>query len=49
MVGQTGEGIEGNAIHGYKGRGGEQRLFVERNPVDAMVIRHGSLNYLTPL
>jgi hypothetical protein len=49
MIGQTKESIKGDTIHGYKSRGGEQRLFVERHPVDMMVIRHGSLNYPTPL
>jgi hypothetical protein len=49
MIGQMRESIEGDTIHGYESRGGEQRLFVERHPVDTIVIRHGSLNYLTPL
>jgi hypothetical protein len=49
MIGQTRESIKGDAIHGYKSRGSEQRLFVKQHPVDTMVIRHGSLNYLTPL
>jgi hypothetical protein len=29
MISQTRESIEGDAIHGYESRGGEQRLFVE--------------------
>jgi hypothetical protein len=38
MVMQTGESIRHNTVHGYEDGEGEQRLFVERDPVDAMVI-----------
>jgi hypothetical protein len=43
------ESVEGDAIHRHKGRGREQRLLEERNPMDAVVIGHDSLNYPTPL
>jgi hypothetical protein len=49
MIGQVREGVESNAVQRDESRGGEQRLFEERNPVDAMVIGHGLLNYPTPL
>jgi hypothetical protein len=49
VIGQARESVEGDTIHRYKGRGGKQRLLVEKNPVDAMVIGHGLLNYPTPL
>jgi hypothetical protein len=49
VVGQTRQGIESNAVQGYKSRSGEQRLFEERDPMDAMVIGHGLLNYPPPL
>jgi hypothetical protein len=35
---QTGESVKRNTVHGYEDGGGEQRLFVEGDPVDAMVI-----------
>jgi hypothetical protein len=49
VVGQTRKGVESNAVQRYKSRGGKQRLFEERDPMDAMVIGHGLLNYPTPL
>jgi hypothetical protein len=49
VVGQTRQSVESDAVQGYKRRGGEQRLFKERDPVDAVVIGHGVLNYPTPL
>jgi hypothetical protein len=44
VVLQTGKSIERNTVQRHKDRGREQRLFVEGNPVDTMVIRHDSLN-----
>jgi hypothetical protein len=49
VVGQTRQSIESDTVHGYKRRGREQQLFKERDPVDAVVIGHGVLNYPTPL
>jgi hypothetical protein len=49
VVGQTRKGIESDAVQRYKSRGGKQRLFEERDPMDVMVIGHGLLNYPTPL
>jgi hypothetical protein len=49
VVGQMRKGIESDAVKRYKSRGGKQRLFEERDPMDAMVIGHGLLNYPTPL
>jgi hypothetical protein len=49
VVDQTRKGIKSDAVQRYKSRGGEQRLFEERDPMDAMVIGHGLLNYPTPL
>jgi hypothetical protein len=45
---QTRERIEGGTIYGYKNRGRETRLGEELDPVDVMVIGHGSLNYPIP-
>jgi hypothetical protein len=44
MVLQTRKSIKHNTIQGHEDRGREQRLFVEGNPVDTMVIGHDSLN-----
>jgi hypothetical protein len=49
MIGQARKSIESDTVQRYESRGGEQRLFEERSPVDAMVIGHGLLNYPTPL
>jgi hypothetical protein len=49
VIGQTRQSIESDAVQGYKRRSREQRLFEERDPVDAVVIGHGVLNYPTPL
>jgi hypothetical protein len=49
MIGQTRESIKGNTTHGYESRSGEHRLFIERHPVEATVIRHSALNYPTSL
>jgi hypothetical protein len=49
VVGQTRKGVESDAVQRYKSRGGKQRLFEERDPMNAMVIGHGLLNYPTPL
>jgi hypothetical protein len=49
VVVHTRQSIESDAVQGYKRRGGKRRLFKERNPVDAVVIGHGVLNYPTPL
>jgi hypothetical protein len=49
VVVQTRQSIESDAVQGYKRRGGERRLFKEGDPVDAVVIGHGVLNYPTPL
>jgi hypothetical protein len=49
VVGQTRKGVESDAVQRYKSRGGKQRLFEERDPMDVMVIGHGVLNYPTPL
>jgi hypothetical protein len=49
VVGQMRKGVESDAVQRYKSRGGEQRLFEERDPINAMVIGHGLLNYSTPL
>jgi hypothetical protein len=43
------KGVESDAVQRYKSRGGKQRLFEERDPMDAMIIGHGLLNYPTPL
>jgi hypothetical protein len=45
---QTRERIKGSTIHGYENRGREMRLGEEFDPVDVVVIGHGSLNYPTP-
>jgi hypothetical protein len=42
------EGIKREAVYGDVNWSREQRLFVEGNPVDVMVIGHGLLNYPTP-
>jgi hypothetical protein len=49
VIVQTRQSIKSDAVQGYKSRSGEQRLFEERDPVDAVVIGHGVLNYPTPL
>jgi hypothetical protein len=49
VVSQTRKGVKSDAVQRYKSRGGKQRLFEERDPMDAMVIGHGLLNYPTPL
>jgi hypothetical protein len=49
VVGQMRKGVESNAVQRYESRGGKQRLFEERDPMDAMVIGHGLLNYPPPL
>jgi hypothetical protein len=38
VVMQMRESVKHNTVHGYKDGWGEQRLFVEGDPVDAMVI-----------
>jgi hypothetical protein len=38
VVIQTRKSIKHNTVHGHEDRRGEQRLFVEGDPVDAMVI-----------
>jgi hypothetical protein len=38
VVMKTGESIKCETVHGHEDGGGEQRLLVEGNPVDAMVI-----------
>jgi hypothetical protein len=49
MISQTRKGIESDAVQRHKNRGGKQRLFEEGDPMEAMVIGHGLLNYPTPL
>jgi hypothetical protein len=49
MICQVRKGVEGDAVHRYKSGGGEHRLLEEQNSMEAMVIRHGLLNYPTPL
>jgi hypothetical protein len=39
MVIEMRKGVKGDAVHGDKSGGGEQGLFIERDPVKAMVIR----------
>jgi hypothetical protein len=43
------KGVEGDAVHGDKGGGGKQRLFIKGDPMNAVVIRHDALNYPPPL
>jgi CobQ-like glutamine amidotransferase family enzyme len=45
---QTRERIKGSTIYGYENRGRETRLGKELDPVDVVVIGHGSLNYPLP-
>jgi hypothetical protein len=45
MLVETGKGVERKAIHWYIHRSREERVFVETNPVDVVVIGHGLLNY----
>jgi hypothetical protein len=49
MVVEMRKGVEGDAIHGDKGGGGERGLFIKRDPMKTMVIRHDALNYPSPL
>jgi hypothetical protein len=46
---QTGESIKYEAVYWHVNGGREQRTLVEADPMDVMVIRHGLLNYPTPL
>jgi hypothetical protein len=46
---QTGEGIEGSAIHCDKDGRGEVGLREELDPMNIVVIGHDSLNYPSPL
>jgi hypothetical protein len=49
MIIQTGESIKCEAVYRHINGGREQRTLVEADPMDVMVIRHGLLNYPTPL
>jgi hypothetical protein len=49
VVVQTRQSIESDAVQGHKRRGGKRQLFKEGDPVEAVVIGHGVLNYPTPL
>jgi hypothetical protein len=42
---QTRKGVEREAIHRHEDRSGEQRTFIEADPMDVVVIGHGLLNY----
>jgi hypothetical protein len=42
---QTRKGIKCEAIHGHEDGSGEQRTFIETDPMDVVVIGHGLLNY----
>jgi hypothetical protein len=46
---QTGESIKREAVYQHVNGGREQRMLVEADPMDIMVIRQGLLNYPTPL
>jgi hypothetical protein len=45
VIVQTRKGVEHEAIHGHKDGSGEQRTFIEADPMDVVVIGHGLLNY----
>jgi hypothetical protein len=45
VIVQTRKGVEREAIHGHKDGNGEQRTFIEADPMDVVVIGHGLLNY----
>jgi hypothetical protein len=45
MIIQTRKGVKHEAIHRHENRSGEQRTFIEGDPMDVVVIGHGLLNY----
>jgi hypothetical protein len=46
---EAGKSVECNTVQRHKDGGREQQLFIKRHPVDTVIIRHASLNYLAPL
>jgi hypothetical protein len=49
MIIQAGEYMKHKTVYWYINGGREQRTLVEADPMDVMVIRHGLLNYPTPI
>jgi hypothetical protein len=45
LIGQTGQSVERETIHGHINRGREERSFIKVDPMDVVVIRHDLLNY----
>jgi hypothetical protein len=48
VVRQTGKGVKCETVHRHIDGGRKERLLVESNLVDMVVIRHGLLNYPYP-
>jgi hypothetical protein len=45
LVGQTGQSVECETIHGHINGGREERSFIKADPMDIVVIGHDLLNY----
>jgi hypothetical protein len=48
FIRQMGQGVERKAVHRHIDGGRKERVFIEPNPVDVVVIGHVLLNYPTP-